>query len=315
MNNAWNHFSNVARERGAEDLRSLVPVLGTGFRRWLVHGVPHAEALVDGVALVRGMAHQLGLPTPTAVRGRHASMSAGYEQLLHSVLSRSPALAAGPARINEQTVLKHTRSWLETHGSALARHTTVKARVDGFLAERWGQIVDLSLDPLLLSGGTSPAAWQGTRIGREVATIGATRVWHPHGTAVRAKSRLVLGQQRYGASIAAMVSAVGEYHKRDVRVPSHWIHACLDAPLLLLGVGLGEDEWDLWWFLQIRARHHARKAESDRPPVFRLTCAEDRDRDRRRFEDLAPSSNFMSLDGGSTWEDSWAKLFEMVNAC
>jgi hypothetical protein len=52
----------------------------------------------------------------------------------------------------------------------------------------------------------------------------------------------------------------------------------MTAPLVFLGMGLGREEWALWWFLNQRRRNLARavgrdRALADRHPVFVLVQA------------------------------------------
>jgi hypothetical protein len=47
-----------------------------------------------------------------------------------------------------------------------------------------------------------------------------------------------------------------------------WVSTAMNAPLLFIGLGMGREEWPLWWFLNQRARNHARRSLQVRTFVF-----------------------------------------------
>ena len=54
-----------------------------------------------------------------------------------------------------------------------------------------------------------------------------------------------------------------------------WLDVFLMSPLLFIGVGLGSDEFPLWWALHQRARNMARQPVDARAPAVLLTVSDD----------------------------------------
>jgi SWI/SNF related-matrix-associated actin-dependent regulator of chromatin subfamily C len=66
-------------------------------------------------------------------------------------------------------------------------------------------------------------------------------------------------RQRHAISVDALWSM----HREQAR---SWVTVAMNAPLVMIGLGMGREEWPLWWFLNQRARNHAMR--EDAPPVF-----------------------------------------------
>lgn len=154
-----------------------------------------------------------------------------------------------------------------------------------------------------------------------------------HGHALLPDS-LVLGSHRYGRSVAGSIRAWERFVEREhqwrdrgpprsigeyaaFRAESyavlgererHWLAIAIDAPVLLLGVGLRHEEWDLSWFLQMRARAHANTPPERRPWTFWLTREADV-KEHRRIFGLVPDGEVYAC-VGKDWEDAWERLFK-----
>jgi hypothetical protein len=181
----------------------------------------------------------------------------------------------------------------------------------------------------LTSQITIPAA--ASRIDHEL------RIWFPHGRR-DVPQTMVLGTHRYVRSAAYVVTAFDDYHRHgraraksprtpwdararlksnvsfrdDYSAQQNWVSVALDAPLLLLGVGLDRTEVDLWEFLHLRARLHASLPESERPPIWRLTSGQERHATRAHWTSLSRGIAIRELDLGRTWADAWETLLAML---
>jgi hypothetical protein len=181
----------------------------------------------------------------------------------------------------------------------------------------------------LTSRITIPAA--ASRVDRDL------RVWFPHGRR-DVPQTMVLGTHRYVRSAAYVVTAFDGYHchgreraearrtrwdararlkdnvpfRDDDGAQQNWVSVALDAPLLLLGVGLDRTEVDLWEFLHLRARLHANLPESERPPIWRLTSGQERCATRAHWTSLSRGIAIRELNLGPTWADAWETLLAML---
>ena len=106
---------------------------------------------------------------------------------------------------------------------------------------------------------------------------------------------------------------------RDLNLPrlmasmsKHWVARILNAPLVILGLGVSWDEWDLWWVLQLRARNHARLPRHLRPPTFRLV--QDLPEDKFQHEPVNTSPLITPLRHGKSYNEMWERFFAEMGA-
>jgi hypothetical protein len=163
------------------------------------------------------------------------------------------------------------------------------------------------------------------------------RIWHPHGHVDSSKT-IVLGTHRYTRSSTYVFSAFGDFKKheqqpssdggsgsREIRkhnqhriakdLPSEsrsWVFTAINAPLLLLGVGLDRSEVDLWEFFHLRARNHANVSAEDVPPIWRLTCDEEAPAKRAHWGSLSKGIRIREINLGKTWPDAWNSLLSLL---
>jgi hypothetical protein len=165
---------------------------------------------------------------------------------------------------------------------------------------------------------------------------GATRVWYPHGTVcdppsiqlgLRAYSTLLneleVARQEYKAlekelfgepasvprkslpprAMADQWRVWGEHRKRA----TSWVATAMNAPLLFAGLSLGREEWPLWWFLNQRARNHARRNLSWEIPTFAILV-------RKEAEALATAADLVNLTllPVDSYQEAWDRLFETM---
>jgi hypothetical protein len=311
--------------------RTVVPVLGAGVRSWL--GLP--RPFTSWLALLQRIARQLEVPTPELERAPGHKLIyqpwliGEYEALVHAYRERHYASEA--PHIAENALIRNVvHPMLDVR--RLQRHKLRTENRAALLDLRFADWIDLSIDNAF-APTIPPQEVVDGRIGRSPRTVqvplgSGTRAWHPHGflTGKHAETTTILGVQRYARAVGGVVQAfeaVKAFHRRcndaekrlDLRIlpgapNSHWVHVALNAPLLLIGVGVSSEEWDLWTFLELRARAHARMGPEQRPPVFRLTCdSQEEVRSRVQIATAGRVVPIRHVHGGDTWDDAWQKLF------
>jgi hypothetical protein len=150
-----------------------------------------------------------------------------------------------------------------------------------------------------------------SREGSPRVRLGNMSLWLPHGIAASYESgaSVVLGTHRYGRVVRSAVDAfdacMAARENPARAMPDHWLAKTLSRPLLLLGIGMTPQDWDVVWLLQMRNRFN------NPYPVFRLTCGQDEHPDRAKS---VLGDALVELDGGATWEDAWARLGRHIPA-
>ena len=336
-------------------LRPLVPVLGTGFNRWLLQGTDASPMLTDWWALLRLTARAEGVAPDSRLdaRLRHGfAPTFAWETLLHEV-------AAGKKTIGgiEEQALARLAGRIGAAESLVASRPVVAERVDAFWKALSADGTYGELDVLSLNfDRLTTQAWQAKPLTEESDSAGtegapkvsratiparhfvdhSRRVWHPHGH-ITAPQTMVVGTHRYSRSATHVFEAFRAYRKaiqdagHDVSKkrddiayhnqhrsdtsrfgPGSWVAAALNAPLLLIGVGLSRDETDLWEFLHLRARNHSGVKPGNRPPIWRFTCNEELAADRKHWESLSAAIEVRELNLGDTWAEAWANLLVLL---
>ena len=297
---AWRRFEQLARRRDAEGRCVVVPVLGTGFNA-------QARKRLDWRDLLVRVAHDLGLELEVPEGERLVgNTTLVWEAMLTEIAQRS---RQKPYRV-EAELERHVRATLLVEYPAGG---PTRALAERLASARFRDVVSFNFD--LGFHATTPA-WVREREDRfdpvwdhAIHAESGARVWYPHGSVLDADS-LQLGQRKYGLLITelerarrghknaeeAMRKALFPRKRRrldsdaynpeereavwDAQRPhaKSWVSAAMTAPLVFLGMGLGREEWGLWWFLNQRRRNLARavgrdRALADRHPVFVLVQA------------------------------------------
>ena len=321
--------------------RILVPVLGTGFRKWMLGELSYPKALTSWGDLLSGVAYAAGVREPLALK-EGAFLTAVWEE----VVARYTAIVPNRqfAQVENSLIVQHVARWLDARVDQLGPQT--EDRRNAFLNLSFSDVVDLSIEKLLVRDDFSLAKGNGRSRApssdrwlckRACEKHRWPTVWCPHGTTGNPR-RIVLGVQRYGRHIAEMINSL-DIHKNwekkqkklratpvageilDLNLyryntPSHkiehWVAKTLNAPWWILGAGVGPDEWDLWFYLQIRRRNHRALGEHS-PRAYRLTCTEEMQtsswaKTSAAFEALGVSS----LLCGEKWADAWSNLFSTM---
>jgi hypothetical protein len=341
-------------------LRHTVPVLGTGFNRWLLGGTGASPAMLGWWDLLKKMASRGGLASADpgldeALRG-HGEPTFAWERLVHA--HQTVHGGKDTTHQHERQLLRDMSDVLEVEAERLAKKAEVQQRAQQFAAALGAvkggalrcDVLTLNFDRTLqkalaatpaADGTPEQARWPlGLEPGHDVVAgsgWGPLHFWYPHGDASRPDS-MVAGALRYARSTERVLKNFDSFRETVRTVPNvgappdeqspfasrlklrggpddpklSWLAVAIDAPLLLLGVGLSRSESDLWAFLHLRARNHARLAPPDRPPIYRLTCRDERPEDRAHWKSVPPSIRIEDLNLGNTWGDAWTALLDTL---
>lgn len=127
------------------------------------------------------------------------------------------------------------------------------------------------------------------------------RFWHPHGIISNKKS-IVLGLHRY-AHMVENGLRIRNHHmkaKRNNTNDNTWYDKLLSNPVIMLGAGMSQSEWDLWFALTSRNR-----TNGDKNPIFQMReCECKNDAQHQWFEPLFT---------GMTFEQQWKQLEQLFN--
>ncbi len=336
----WERFRQSAALRYEDGRRLLVPILGAGSRLWLTQGRPE-DALGSWKALLKELARATEVDLSNAAQG---SLTSAFEHVIHVVHARSPDTQR-VSRTERDLIDKHVREPMRAATRVARERDDVRSRAQLFNAGRYADRIDLCFDGVLSGDGVTSHSGSASFDNPRTACVvdGACRSWHPHGyaDAPDREAYLVLGVQRYGRAVHGAVHAFERHMKNGPRrhaggseaspgatieslnahrgvpgaaiLPAHWLEVALHAPLVLLGVGLGPEEWDLAWFLQARARVHARMPDIAQPWTFRLTCRED-DLVRERARATMPGIELLDLYVDGDWNAAWERYFRELDA-
>lgn len=352
------------------DGRLIVPVIGSGFNRWLLGKAVESSVLTDWWKLLQEVARVEGLLPDPALEEKLrvcGDASFAWEALVGAKVARVvaeengqsglPSETRGQSSKAENKLLKALAALLKDAERDAAQDVQgATARWETFRKAVWpnkdagGDLLSLNFSipgcPLPARGSRKPSVaplWRapdgaaGVERDGNVAgplTIptrvmdGHPRIWFPHGSRLTPSS-MVLGTHRYTRSAAYVVDAFKRFkaverrigtagktgdarfhnaHRHESVEKLSWVGAAINAPLLLLGVGLARAEVDLWEFLHLRARNHARLDPKKRPPIWRLTCGEEKRYPRTHWRSLAAGIQVEELCLGDTWDKAWENL-------
>ena len=122
------------------------------------------------------------------------------------------------------------------------------------------------------------------------------RFWHPHGIISNKKS-IVLGLHCYAHMVenGLRIRNHNMKAKRNDNQDNTWYDKLLDNPIIILGAGMSQSEWDLWLALTSRNRTNDKKH-----PIFQMReCECKNDAQHQWFEPLFT---------GMTFDEQWKKL-------
>jgi len=274
MSDPWEAFAREAsRTRGGR--RLLVPVLGAGFNAQAGRGKGWADLLA---AIKRERSLKLKIPAAAEVIGNTTLV---WEAML---LELSPNIGQRPQLVEKQLQRIVAKVLDRTYSvGGITRELSAK-----FLSAGFSDVVSLNFDRglhLVEPTWSHPKTKVFDPVRSYAVLSDGTRVWYPHG-ATRSPNSIQLGLRKYGILIRDLEQARQEYKAtanslkqqmfpgsaRNLSVreaerlwwahrdKAHsWVSTAINAPLVFIGVGMGREEWPLWWFLNQRARNHARR--------------------------------------------------------
>lgn len=231
----------------AQALRNLVPVIGTGFNRWLLDGADASPTLTDWWALLRLTAFAEGLlPDPgLAAKLRDGGAPTFAWEALVLEAQRHPRNAKLRASVVEEKLLECLAKRIQCEEVRLARDANVQRRALRFVDALAGgklkcrcEVLSLNFDATLLRAidedlidepAWNPkdcAAEQDPSTKTAKLTIPATyfhgqkgriRVWHPHGHARTART-MIAGIHRYTRSATFVFDAFQQFKSEQGRL-------------------------------------------------------------------------------------------------
>lgn len=184
--------------------------------------------------------------------------------------------------------------------------------------------VDLAIERLLDAGGDSLSAGNAGALlerHREVSrgVENPLRIWHPHGDRADA-TRTTFGLGHYAKGTAPLQHAFEDFKKKErqegfeqsrqrlVAAPGNWFNLFMSRPLVFVGTGLSEAEWDIWYALVMRWRNYAkRKNRKYHPPAWILTIPDN----HRHVPDGDDRIRRLEADN---WDQAWAFLTQALEA-
>lgn len=332
MSHAWDVFEGWARRVDTRGFRLTVPVLGAGFNAQAGAALSWAELLQ---ATQRSAGIEVALPDKDALVGN--TTLAWEAMVLATVIKLSVKRQTKPHQA-EKILLDYVSAELQRHYSP---DGPTRAFATRFVRYQFRDIISFNFDCVLqvepVRWPRPPAKQPRTRCYAELKH--GTRIWYPHGFVARPNS-IQLGVRNYGTYIAELEAARYEYKKHENKVkrqlfpeltgnlgssqPStvqqrerlwsetrestpSWLALAMNAPLVFIGFGMGREEWPVWWFLNQRARNHARR-KIERP-VFVFMNAEE----ASRLRVAGGLTNICFLEYGDR-EEGWQRLLAAFDA-
>jgi hypothetical protein len=303
----WRSFGQWARRTDARGRRLLVPLIGAGFNAQAGVRKSWAELLQD---VERSAGLEIELPADLV-----GNTTLAWEAM---VLEASAASNKSPADA-EKRLLRAMAGELDR---VYAPEGKTRAFAQRFLACGFSDVISFNFDRALQ---VEAPGWQRERprfsTTKTHARVADTRVWYPHGCVSHPDS-IHLGMREYGGFIAELESARKQYKLEESALakklgsrdavwaaqranPKSWLTVAMSAPLVFVGFGLGREEWPLWWFLNQRARNHAR-ARIERPVFAFMQRAE-----AERLSAAAQLANIQLLTFDD-FERGWKRLFSAL---
>jgi hypothetical protein len=144
---------------------------------------------------------------------------------------------------------------------------------------------------------------------REIAQVTENGInfWYPHGHCEEPNS-MILSTYAYGKNICK-IERVREEIKTDegldykLTKDHGWFQRILKNPVLILGAGISEMEWDIWFALSTKRRNYARYRDVEQP-IFKMVGAEEKI-DRFWFTPI--------VEGQMSYNEQWMLLEKLLS--
>jgi len=320
----WRWLRQLRDERG---VRWVVPLIGSG---WNAQAVGTAFGWRDLLAEIRkatGLTFEL--PPPELTVGNTTLI---WERMLYDLAFQTRRYPSEVEAKLQNVVARCLREFYPVGGvtSAFARR---------FLGLGFRDVLSFNFDQGLL---TEDCTWHPAPRPLDPISshcrVDGVRVWYPHGT-VCDPSSIQLGLRAYGKQITELETARQAYKATERELfgePSwdpvtkapvprtmddqwrvwgehrdlahSWVASAMNSTLLFAGLSLGREEWPLWWFLNQRARNHARRNLSWEFPTFAILI-------RKEAEALATAASLVNITllPVDSYQEAWDRLFETLS--
>jgi hypothetical protein len=160
-------------------------------------------------------------------------------------------------------------------------------------------------------------------------------IWHPHGH-IKHPNSMIVGLHRYVQAANQIFNDFNDFKKYYANLPTEitnepnfdphhhhegikkfnstttWLASTINHSLLFVGVGLSIEEFDIWEYIHLRFRNHARIADH-KPNIIRFTCTQDNN-NITHWNHLSQLLHIQNESFGDTWEEAWTNLIEKLNS-
>lgn len=315
----WKWLRQLRKERGAE---GIIPVVGSGFNAQAVGTAFGWRDLLVEIRKRVGLTFKL--PAPQETTGNTTLI---WERMLFDLASEHQKHPHQVEAELQRVVAQTLRKFYPPGGvtSAFARR---------FLGLGFRDVLSFNFDQGLLE---EESAWLPKPNPLDPVTghcrVGPpVRVWYPHGS-VKDPSSIQLGLRAYGMLIRKLETARQGYKLTEMELfggprregrartmdrcwkvwgqlrdlSQSWVSSAMNAPLIFAGLSLGREEWPLWWFLNQRARNHARRNLCWEIPTFAILI-------RKEAEALATAASMVNITliPVDSYQEGWERLFEAL---
>ena len=133
-------------------------------------------------------------------------------------------------------------------------------------------------------------------------------LWNIHGD-VKTPSSVMLGFAQYCQSVVE-ISNILANKERD---KNNWVDIFLNTNVHIVGLGLYEEEIDLWYLLVNRMREY-RHTKTNKNTIYYYMVSEgnlDKDKDKKSVLE-AFNIKVISVDKKGSWEDSYKEIFNII---
>jgi hypothetical protein len=225
-----------------------------------------------------------------------------WDEMVRALVAAEGGPDSQKAAAKTESILKQKVQQVLNEAETLAKGKICLNRLQSFWSAASGRAVTLNFDELLLAHQDTSAADAVPSEAPVTLHAAGHKLWYPHGC-VREPASIHLGLRDYGFQPHAWNSLISNFKALErealgtaarskasglppfreavaaglVNPSADFIGHLLLAPLIFYGVGLSQDEWGWWWFLNQRARNLARVEERLRPFTVIIKHAKDLD--------------------------------------
>ncbi|HEY8208461.1 MAG TPA: hypothetical protein VIG99_13315 [Myxococcaceae bacterium] len=319
----WRWLRQIRKERGPG---GLVPAIGSGWNAQAVGAVFGWRDLLEEIRRATELTFQL--PPPELTTGNTTLI---WERMLFD-LAWSTGRPPHQVEARLQTVVAKTLRKFYPVGGVTA------AFARKFLGLGFKDVLSFNFDQGLHTEDITwlPKPKPMQPVTNHCRIESGVRVWYPHGSVCDPDS-IQLGLRAYGTLINALETARQEYKATEKELfgeasktpkkelPARtmsdqwrvweqhrglarsWVSTAMNAPLVFAGLSLGREEWPLWWFLNQRARNHARRNLAWEVPTFAILI-------RKEAEALATAASLVNITllPVDSYQEAWDRLFETL---